>query len=143
MSVGWLAEHGDEPDVRVFDVTVQVSRVLMVPRIRTGAREYRAGHIPGSGFIDLLTVHDPARPKLTMTAPTPEHFAAAVGAAGLGSEHRVVLYDRRDSMWAARLWWLLRVFGHEQAAILDGGWAPGRPPATRSAPAGAATRRPP
>ena len=124
MSVDWLAEHGDDSDVRVFDVTVQVSRVLrVVPRIRSGRREYRAGHIPGSGFLDLLTVHDRARPKRTMTAPAPEHFAATVGAAGLGSEHRVVLYDRRETMWAARLWWLLRAFGHDQAAVLDGGWA--------------------
>lgn len=135
MSVGWLAEHGGEPDVRVFDVTVQVSRVWMVPRIRAGSREYRAGHIPGSGFIDLLKLHDPARPKHTLTAPTAEHFAATVGAAGLGSEHRVVLYDRRETMWAARMWWLLRVFGHEQAAVLDGGWgawqAAGHPVCTR------------
>lgn len=135
VSAGWLAENGHASDVRVFDVTVQVSRMWMVPRIRAGSREYRAGHIPGSGFIDLLQVHDRARPRHTLTAPTAEHFAAAVGAVGLGSEHRVVLYDRRESMWAARMWWLLRVFGHDRAAILDGGWgawqAAGHPVCTR------------
>jgi thiosulfate/3-mercaptopyruvate sulfurtransferase len=146
VSVDWLNEHVGEPDVRVFDVTVQVSRGWMMPRIRAGSREYRAGHIPGSAFIDLLGLHDPARPKHTMTAPTPEHFAAAVGADGLGSEHRVVLYDRRQNMWAARMWWLLRVFGHDQAAILDGGWgawqAAGYPICTRRCAYPPATFRP-
>ena len=58
-----------------------------------------------------------------MTAPTAGHFEDVVSGLGIGTEHRVVLYDRRESMWAARMWWLLRAFGHDEAAILDGGWA--------------------
>jgi thiosulfate/3-mercaptopyruvate sulfurtransferase len=123
VSVDWLAEHLDDPDLRVFDATVQISRVLFLPRIRTGEREYRRGHIPGSGFLDLFAVHDPDRSRLSMTAPTADHFEDVVGGLGIGTEHRVVLYDRRETMWAARMWWLLRAFGHDQAAILDGGWA--------------------
>jgi thiosulfate/3-mercaptopyruvate sulfurtransferase len=123
VSVDWLAEHLDDPGLRVFDATVQISRVLFLPRIRTGEREYRRGHIPGSGFLDLFAVHDPDRSRLSMTAPTADHFEDVVGGLGIGTEHRVVLYDRRETMWAARMWWLLRAFGHDQAAILDGGWA--------------------
>jgi thiosulfate/3-mercaptopyruvate sulfurtransferase len=122
VSVEWLAEHRDDPDVRVFDATVQVKKILMLPTVRNGWREYRREHIPGSAFVDLFAVHDPDRPKRTITAPTPEHFAAAVGSIGMGDQHRIVLYDRRENMWAARLWWLLRHFGHDEAAVLDGGW---------------------
>ncbi len=132
VSVDWLAEHLDDPDLRVFDATVQIRRVLFLPRIRTGQREYRRVHIPGSGFLDLFTVHDPDRSRVSMTAPSAGHFEEVVGGLGIGNQHRVVLYDRRESMWAARMWWLLRAFGHDEAAILDGGWAAwqaaGRPP---------------
>jgi thiosulfate/3-mercaptopyruvate sulfurtransferase len=122
VNVDWLAGHLDDHDLRVFDVTLQVNRVFFVPTVRVGLREYRHGHIPGSAFMDLFSIHDPGCAKRSITAPTPEHFAAAVGALGLGSQHRVVLFDRRDTMWAARVWWLLRAFGHDNAAILDGGW---------------------
>jgi thiosulfate/3-mercaptopyruvate sulfurtransferase len=123
VSVDWLAEHLDDPDLRVFDATVQLTKVLFLLRPRSGEPEYRRGHVPGSGFLDLFRVHDPDRPRRSMTAPTAGHFEAVVSELGIGTEHRVVLYDRRESMWAARMWWLLRAFGHDDAAILDGGWA--------------------
>lgn len=122
MDAAWLAEHLDDPDLRVLDVTMQINRVGPLPVVRAGLREYRRGHIPGSGFLDLFQLHDPDRPRITMTAPTASHFAAVVGEAGVGDDARVVLYDRRENMWAARVWWLLRAFGHDRAAILDGGW---------------------
>ena len=118
----WVADHLEDPDLRVFDATMQINRLGPLPVVRAGLREYRRSHIPGSGFLDLFQLHDPARPRLTMTAPPPEHFAAVAAAAGLASDTRVVLYDRRESMWAARVWWLLRAMGHDRAAILDGGW---------------------
>lgn len=123
VSVDWLAEHREDPDLRVFDATIQVDTFLGRPlRIRNGRHDYDRAHIPGSGFADLFTVHEPRRPKRTMTAPNPEHFEDVIGGLGIGNDHTVVLYDRRDSMWAARLWWLLRAFGHDRAAVLDGGW---------------------
>lgn len=118
----WLAEHQDDPDLRVFDATLQVDRILFIPRVRNGLKEYRQGHIPGSAFLDLFAIHDPERPKRSITAPSPGHFAKVAGALGMGNQHRIVLYDRRENMWAARVWWLLRAFGHDQAAVLDGGW---------------------
>jgi len=123
MSVGWLAEHMRDPDLRVFDATVQVNRLLFLPIIHSGRREWRRAHIPGSAFADLFALGDPHAPPYSFTLPSAEYFAAAVGKLGIGSAHRVILYDRRESMWASRLWWMLRVFGHEKAAVLDGGWA--------------------
>ena len=64
-------------------------------------------------------------------APTPERFAEAMGALGIGDDSRVVLYSAGSIMWATRVWWMLRAFGFERVAVLDGGWekwkAEGRP----------------
>lgn len=122
VQASWVAEHLDDPDLRVIDPTLQVHRRVVLPTIRTGLREYQRGHIPGSTFLDLFQLHDPRRPRITMTAPDAGHFAAVLGGLGVGPSSRVVLYDRRENMWAARVWWLLRAFGHDRAAILDGGW---------------------
>ena len=135
VSVEWLAEHLRDADLRLFDATVQVDKILFVPVVRSGRRDWRRGHIPSSAFADLFVLSDTDAPRRTFTLPSPERFAAAVGALGIGSEHRVVLYDQRENMWAARLWWMLRVYGHEKAGVLDGGWgawqAAGRPSCDR------------
>jgi thiosulfate/3-mercaptopyruvate sulfurtransferase len=123
VSVDWLAEHMGDGDVRVFDATIRVDKVLFVPLVRSGRRDWRLGHIPDSAFADLFALSDTKAPRRTFTLPSAEQFATAVGALGIGSEYRVVLYDRRENMWAARLWWMLRVFGHDKAGVLDGGWA--------------------
>lgn len=122
VSVDWLAQHLQDPDLRVFDATVQVSKFLFVPFLRSGGRDWRGGHIPRSAFADLFAINDTTAPKRSFRFPSAQHFAATIGALGIGNEHRVILYDRRQNMWAARLWWMLRVFGHDEAAILDGGW---------------------
>ncbi len=123
VSADWLAGHLSDPAVRVFDATVQVSRLLFLPIVRSGRREWRRAHIPGSAYADLLALGDPHASRYSFTLPVPEYFAAAIGKLGIGSEHRVILYDRRENMWASRLWWMLRFFGHDEAAVLDGGWA--------------------
>lgn len=123
VSVAWLTGHLADPDLRVFDATVQVSRLLLLPIVRSGRREWRREHVPGSAFADLFTLGDTHAPRHSFTLPGAEHFADAVGKLGIGSGHRVILYDRRESMWASRLWWMLRYFGHDDAAVLDGGWA--------------------
>ncbi len=123
VSVEWLAGHLSDPSLRVFDATVQVRRLLLVPTVRSGRREWRREHIPGSACADLLALGDPHASRYSLTLPDPEYFERAIGNLGIGSEHRVILYDRRESMWASRLWWMLRFFGHDEAAVLDGGWA--------------------
>src|SRR5205807_5322769 len=88
-----------------------------------GRELYLAGHIPGASFMDLdtelsdLSVPDAGRHPL----PSAERFAEAAGRAGIGPGTLVVAYDQGRSGGAARLWWLLRHFGHEDVAVLDGG----------------------
>ena len=113
----WLkpAEPGDDAPYRV------------VP----GRAEYDAAHIPGALFLDIQgTISDPDT-RLRFMAPSPKRFADAMGALGIGDESRVVLYSAGSIMWATRAWWMLRAFGFDRAAVLDGGWekwtAEGRP----------------
>lgn len=119
----WLAAQLGNPALRVFDATVEVRRLLGVPVVRSGRRAWRRSHVPGSGFADLRTLSDPHAPRRTFTLPTITHFAVEMGRLGVGDDTQVVAYDARENMWAARLWWLLRVFGFRDAAVLDGGWS--------------------
>jgi thiosulfate/3-mercaptopyruvate sulfurtransferase len=147
VSTEWLAGELGRPDLRVLDCTV-----LLTPQpgggyaVESGRAHWEKGHIPGSAFADLAgALSDPDSP-LRFTLPTAERFADAMGRLGVGDEHRVVLYDSRVNMRAARVWWMLRAFGFDRAAVLDGGWrawttdgrptstdAPGWPPATFTA----------
>ena len=113
---------GDER-VRVFDATVFLRRE--VPggpyRVVSGRREYAAGHIPGASFADIPgELSDPASP-FSFTVPSAGHFAEAIGRLGVGDDMHVVAYAQDSPMWATRLWWLLRYFGHDATSVLDGG----------------------
>lgn len=116
-----MAQHLDDPDLRVVDATVQV-KLWPFPRVRSGRRAYRRSHIPGAAFADLLDLSDPGAPAHTFTMPSAERFADHMGRLGIDDHVRVVLYDARENMWAARLWWMLRTFGFDNAAVLNGGW---------------------
>lgn len=122
----WLADRlggADAARLRILDCTVHLlPRPEGGLRVQSGREDWAAGHIPTSGFVDLQAdLSDPDAP-LRFTLPTPEHFAAAMSRLGVGSDHRIVLYDQRANMWAARVWWMLRAFGHDDAVVLDGGW---------------------
>jgi thiosulfate/3-mercaptopyruvate sulfurtransferase len=117
----WLEEHLADDDLRIIDATVQI-RLRPVPWMRSGKREWKRAHIPGAAFADLRRICDPNSPARTFTLPDPAWFAAAMGRLGIGDGARVILYDARESMWAARLWWMLRAFGFDTAAVLNGGW---------------------
>ncbi|MCL4866917.1 MAG: sulfurtransferase, partial [Gemmatimonadales bacterium] len=83
--------------------------------------EFRAGHIPGARFFDLDAASDPGS-DLPHMLPTPEHFARHMTGLGISAGSRVVVYDGSGiQLSAPRLWWMLRVFGHDQVAVLDGG----------------------
>jgi thiosulfate/3-mercaptopyruvate sulfurtransferase len=88
-----------------------------------GRRLYEQGHIPGAGFLDLDEdlAAPPALPGGRHPLPDPDAFAAAAGLAGIDADTLVVAYDQGMTGGAARLWWLLRHFGHERVAVLDGG----------------------
>ena len=100
-------------------------------RVVSGQAEYDAEHIPGAVFLDIQgQISDPDT-RLKFMAPSAEQFADAMGALGIGDDSRVVLYSAGSIMWATRVWWMLRAYGFDRAAVLDGGWgkwkAEGRP----------------
>ncbi len=125
VSTEWLAAHLGEPDLRVIDAT------WYLPHLKRDAKaEFAERHIPGAAYfdIDAISDHESSLPHML---PDPETFAHAVGALGIGSDDRVVAYGGRNMIASARAWWMFRIFGHEQVAVLDGGlakWrAEGRP----------------
>ncbi len=115
VSAGWLAAHLGDPDLVVLDASWH-----MPATGRDGRREFLAGHIPGAAFFDLDAVSDQTSP-LPHMLPSPDDFASAMSALGVSDDKRVVVYDAAGLFSAPRLWWMLRVFGHEKVAILDGG----------------------
>ena len=127
----WLAARLGEPGLRVVDATWY--RPSMGRDARAG---FEACHIPGAVYLDIDDVADPGH-RLKHMLPSAAVFAAKVGALGLGDGHRIVVYDGRGLYSAARVWWMFRVHGHDDIAVLDGGlgtWlAEGRP--TASGPA--------
>jgi thiosulfate/3-mercaptopyruvate sulfurtransferase len=90
-----------------------------------GRELYLEGHVPGASFLDVERELSapPASPGGRHPLPLPDDFARAAGAAGIGPGVFVVAYDQGMNGGAARLWWLLRHFGHDDVAVLDGGIA--------------------
>ena len=128
VSTEWLGKHLGEADLRVVDGTWHM------PQLKRDAHaEFLAAHIPGAVFFDIDRIADRAT-SLPHMLPAADDFAAAVGALGISSDDRVVVYDTRGVVSAARVWWTFRAFGHERVAVLDGGlraWtAEGRPVAS-------------
>ncbi len=119
VSTAWLTENLGAPDLRIVDATVQITPTFQVT---SGRADWERAHVPGAVFADLLELSDPSAPPFVFRMPTAERFAAYVGRLGIGDGTRVVIYDARENMWAARLWWMLRAFGFDAAAVLDGGW---------------------
>ena len=131
----WLAARLDDPALRVLECTT-----ILHPlpeggyRAESGRATWAAGHIPRSGFADLTDDLCDRASHLRFMMPSPEQMAAAMARLGVGEGTRVVLYDRFVNMWAARVWWMLRAAGFEEAAVLNGGWRKwtleGRPTST-------------
>jgi thiosulfate/3-mercaptopyruvate sulfurtransferase len=118
VDTAWLREHLDDPGLVVVDCRY----VLGEPG--AGHPLWLAGHIPGASFLDVD--RDLAgQPGRCGRHPLPEaaDFEAAARRAGIGARQRVVAYDEAGEGGAARLWWLLRHFGHDEAAVLNGGLA--------------------
>jgi thiosulfate/3-mercaptopyruvate sulfurtransferase len=134
VSSDWLAAHLTEADLRVFDCSVALVPHGAGVRTESGKAAWAQGHIPGSGFVDLLADLSDRSIPLPIMMPPAEQFAAALGRYGVGPGMRVVLYDSGPHTWATRVWWMLRAMGFDSAAVLDGGltkWqAEGRPLST-------------
>lgn len=123
VSVDWLREHLNDPDLRVLDCTVHLVRGEGGGYERkSGRADWEQAHVPGSVFADLIDDLSDPDSALSFTRPSAERFARAMERLGVGDASTVVVYDSRDSMWATRVWWLLRSFGFDNAFVLDGGW---------------------
>lgn len=125
VTTAWLEKELGASDIRVVDATK-----FLGDSERNARAEYEAGHIPGAVFMDLAELVDPNDPIDNM-APKAEKFASRMQSLGLGDGSRIVLYDDSPLASASRAWWLLKLFGAHDVALLDGGlakWkAEGRP----------------
>lgn len=137
VNTDWLAAHLEDTDLRIFDCTTY----LVVKEggtgpydVVSGRADFDAGHIPGSGFLNLQKDFSVADSPYRFTLPPLNILADAFAAHGIGDNAQVVLYSRGGMVWATRFWWMLRAIGFDNAAILDGGFdkwtAEGRPAST-------------
>ena len=118
----WLAEHLQDPRLRIVDLRFDIRPGPSGQLEPTAGREdYEAGHIPGAVFVDLN--QDLAHPEAPLEILSSERFEALMSRLGIGNDTTVVLYDGGGGTWAARLWWALRYYGHDDVRILDGGHA--------------------
>jgi thiosulfate/3-mercaptopyruvate sulfurtransferase len=105
VDTAWLAQHLNDGNVRVIDIR---------------ARGYGDGHIPEAVFVDNNWIRNPKAPPTFL--PTPQEFEALMSKLGISNNTRVIAYDERGGIYAARLWWILNYYGHSNVALLDGGW---------------------
>jgi len=117
VSTGWLADHLNDPDLRILDASWYLPDMG-----RDGRAEYGASHIPGARYFDIDEISD-ARSTLPHMAPPTEKFVSRMRAMGVGDGHQVVVYDGVGLFSAPRVWWLFRLMGKTDIAVLDGGFA--------------------
>jgi thiosulfate/3-mercaptopyruvate sulfurtransferase len=125
VSTDWLATHLNDPDLRILDGS------WFLPQMGLDAKAtYDAKHIPGARFFDVDDIAD-NRSELPHMAPPTEKFISRMRAMGVGDGHQVVIYAQHSVFSAPRVWWLFRLMGKTDVAVLDGGlpkWeAEGRP----------------
>jgi thiosulfate/3-mercaptopyruvate sulfurtransferase len=105
VDTAWVAAHGADEHVRVVDMR---------------QNGYEAGHVPGAVYLSPVAIRDAKNPPTFL--PSPAAFAAMMAKLGIDDATRVVAYDERGGIYAARLWWILNYFGHSNVALMDGGW---------------------
>ncbi len=119
-TAGWLAARLDEPGVKIIDARYIIEmddrgRFYEVP----GRESFLESHIPGAAFLDLDHLQHAARPAHIVDGDT---FEDVMSRLGIGNDDEVVVYDTDGGVWAARIWWALRLYGHGAVKILDGGF---------------------
>jgi thiosulfate/3-mercaptopyruvate sulfurtransferase len=105
VDTAWVAAHAADAQVRIVDLR---------------PRGYAEGHIPQAVWLDNNWIRNPKAPPDFL--PTPAEFEALMGRLGIGPDTRVIAYDERGGIYAARLWWILNHYGHGNVALLKGGW---------------------
>ena len=103
----WLASHLNDPGIRIVDM-------------RNQQQAYREGHIPGAVYLPNPAIKDLKRAPDFV--PAPGDFEKLMSSMGISNTTRVVVYDERGGIYAARLWWILNYYGHPNVALVNGGW---------------------
>ena len=116
VSTKWLAAHLSDPDLRVIDASWYLPDMNRDPR-----SEYEENHIPGARFFDIDDICDKSS-DLPHMAPPVEKFISRMRAMGVGDGHQIVVYDGTGLFSAARVWWLFKLMGQNDVAVLDGGF---------------------
>jgi thiosulfate/3-mercaptopyruvate sulfurtransferase len=101
----WVAAHSSDASIRIVDMR------------QSG---YADGHVPGAVYLSPVAIRDAKAPPTFL--PTPAAFEEMMAKAGISDATRVVVYDERGGIYAARLWWILNYFGHSNVALMNGGW---------------------
>jgi thiosulfate/3-mercaptopyruvate sulfurtransferase len=126
VETSWLAEHLQDPDLRIVDMRGYVRTVekegIQEARYESARDEYEQSHIPGAVYIDwtrdIVNLHDTIKAQIAST----EQFAQMMSSIGIGDQHLVIAYDAHPaSQFATRLWWALKYYGHEKVVVLNGG----------------------
>ena len=121
----WLASHLSAPDLVVLDASLHLPTTGRNPK-----SEFLQAHIPGALYFDMDDISDEKNP-LPHMLPSPAKFASRMKKMGVGDGMRVVVYDTEGLYSAGRAWWMFRIMGHDDVAVLNGGlkkWkAEGRP----------------
>src|SRR5262245_59775007 len=116
VSTQWLAERLHAPDIAIIDASWHLPTAK-----RDAKAEFLAGRIPGAQFFDIDDISDSAT-SLPHMLPAPEKFASRMKRLGIGDGKKVIAYDTQGLFSAARAWWMFRIFGHDDVAVLDGGF---------------------
>jgi len=125
----WLEQHLNDTNLRVFDCTVNIlpnpdqEKSADIPFIfQNGRDHYNQEHIPHAGFFDIADELSDLSATVPLMMPSEEQFTKVMSSYGISDNTHVILYSSSDPNWAARAWWMLRAFGFDNAAILNGGW---------------------
>lgn len=124
----WLAAHLDNAALRIVECTSQLPNYFEPSAadgldLESGRPLFEQAHIQGATYVDLLhELSDRTQTQFMYAMPSADAFARVMSAIGVGNDSAVVLYDRGMNSWAARVWWMLRCFGFDNAVVLDGGW---------------------
>jgi len=123
VSTAWLAAHLGDPGIRIVDIRGKVLPPGSKPRYVAKRGDYDDAHVPGAVFVDWtrdIVDHDDPIPS---QVARPDTFAAKMTELGIGDDTLVVAYDDYDHIFAGRLAWALRYYGHDAVRMLDGGWS--------------------
>jgi thiosulfate/3-mercaptopyruvate sulfurtransferase len=115
VTTNWLADNLGAPDLVIFDATKYLPN-----EPKDGHAEFVRAHIPGARYFDIDVMAD-TDTDLPHMVPTPGRFAKLIGGLGVANTSRIVFYDQKGLASAARGWWLMGLFGHDNAVVLDGG----------------------